>query len=152
MDSFKLIKKNIILIILTILMLISDYIFCSYNSDVLKSSSDSVANIIGLFGSMILPYIVISIVMQILVTILTILCKKYNVFGLIIEIVYLIFISITVIPFSFLNLVILNEVIAYTIISVFIAINVLLIVLMIKRIVMLKGKDKNENSRLKRRV
>ena len=142
MDRIKLIKKNIILIILTIVMLISDYIFCSYNSDILKSSSDSVSNIIGQFGSMILPYIVIAIVMQILVMILTILCNKYNVFGLIIEIVYLIFISITVIPFSFLNLAILSEVIAYTIISVFIAINVWLIVLMIKIIVMLKGKDK----------
>lgn len=142
MDSVKLIKKNIILIILTILMLVSDYIFCSYNLEILKSSSDSVSNIIGLFGAMILPYIVISIVMQILVMILTILSKKYNIIGFVIEIVYLIFTSITVIPFSFLNLAILNEVIAYTVVSVFIAINIWLIVLMIKRIVMLKGKCK----------
>ena len=95
MINEKLTKRYVISNLLTILILIINFIVGSFNLENLIKSNDAVSNLIGAFGSMILPYIVIAIVIQIVVLVLNFINKQskqsLNIASLIVEIVYFIF-------------------------------------------------------------
>ena len=72
-------KKNIQYpVCLTILILIIGFVVGYFNLENLINSSDRVSNLIGSFGSLILPYIIIAIIIQIVVLILNFINKKIN--------------------------------------------------------------------------
>ena len=98
----------------------------------------------GAFGSMILPYIVIAIVIQIVVLILNFINKQrkqsFNIVSLIIEIVYFIFTNFAVTPFMLLNILFFNKLLAYSVLLIFEFLNVYIIVLTIKKIIQSKKR------------
>ena len=103
--------------------------------------------LIGAFGSMILPYIVIAIVIQIVVLVLNFINKQskqsLNIASLIVEIVYFIFTNFAVTPFILLNLLYFNKLLAYSFFLIFEILNIYIIVLTIKKIIQRKkGCDK----------
>lgn len=138
MINEKLTKRYVISILLTILILIINFIVGSFNLENLIKSNDAASNLIGAFGAMILPYIVIAIVIQIVVLVLNFINRKnkqsLNIVSLIIEIVYFIFTNCTVIRFMLLNLLSFGKLLAYMIFGIFEICNIYIIVLMIKKI------------------
>ena len=147
MINEKLTKRYVISNLLTILILIINFIVGSFNLENLIKSNDAVSNLIGAFGSMILPYIVIAIVIQIVVLVLNFINKQskqsLNIASLIVEIVYFIFTNIAVTPFILLNLLYFNKLLAYSFFLIFEILNIYIIVLTIKKIIQRKkGCDK----------
>ena len=148
MINEKLIKRYVISSFLTILILIINLIVGYFNLENLISSNDTVSDLIGVFGTMILPYIVIAIIIQIVVLILNFINKQsklsLNIVALIVEIIYFIFTNFSVIPFMLLNLLLLNKLLAYSIFLIFEFLNIYIFVLMIKKIIQCKkGCDKS---------
>ena len=147
MINEKLTKRYVISNLLTILILIINFIVGSFNLENLIKSNDAVSNLIGAFGSMILPYIVIAIVIQIVVLVLNFINKQskqsLNIASLIVEIVYFIFTNFAVTPFILLNLLYFNKLLAYSFFLIFEMLNIYIIVLTIKKIIQRKkGCDK----------
>ena len=147
MINEKLTKRYVISNLLTILILIINFIVGSFNLENLIKSNDAVSNLIGAFGSMILPYIVIAIVIQIVVLVLNFINKQskqsLNIASLIVEIVYFIFTNFAVTPFILLNLLYFNKLLAYSFFIIFEILNIYIIVLTIKKIIQRKkGCDK----------
>lgn len=147
MINEKLTKRYVISNLLTILILIINFIVGSFNLENLIKSNDAVSNLIGAFGSMILPYIVIAIVIQIVVLVLNFINKQskqsLNIASLIVEIVYFIFTNFAVTPFILLNLLYFNKLLAYSVFLIFEILNIYIIVLTIKKIIQRKkGCDK----------
>ncbi len=147
MINEKLTKRYVISNLLTILILIINFIVGSFNLENLIKSNDAVSNLIGAFGSMILPYIVIAIVIQIVVLVLNFINKQskqsLNIASLIVEIVYFIFTNFAVTPFILLNLLYFNKLLAYSFFLIFEILNIYIIVLTIKKIIQRKkGCDK----------
>ena len=147
MINEKLTKRCVISNLLTILILIINFIVGSFNLENLIKSNDAVSNLIGAFGSMILPYIVIAIVIQIVVLVLNFINKQskqsLNIASLIVEIVYFIFTNFAVTPFILLNLLYFNKLLAYSFFLIFEILNIYIIVLTIKKIIQRKkGCDK----------
>lgn len=147
MINEKLTKRYVISNLLTILILIINFIVGSFNLENLIKSNDAVSNLIGAFGSMILPYIVIAIVIQIVVLVLNFINKQskqpLNIASLIVEIVYFIFTNFAVTPFILLNLLYFNKLLAYSFFLIFEILNIYIIVLTIKKIIQCKkGCDK----------
>ena len=142
MINEKLTKRCVISVCLTVLILIINFIVGYFNLENLINSSDTVSNLIGSFGSMILPYIIIAIIIQIVVLILNFINKQrkqsLNIVSLIIEIVYFIFTNYTVIPFMLLNILSFGKLLAYMIFGIFEICNIYIIVLMIKKIIQCK--------------
>lgn len=142
MNNDKITKRYIIPNFLTILILIINFILCYFNLDNLINSNDTVGNLMGVFGSIILPYIVIDIIIQFIVLILNLINKQskqsLNIFLLIIEVIYFIFTNFAVIPFMLLNLLFFNKLLAYSVFMIFEFLNVYIIVLMIKNIIKCK--------------
>ena len=108
MINEKLTKRCVISVCLTVLILIINFIVGYFNLENLINSSDIVSNLIGSFGFMVLPYIIIAIIIQIVVLILNFINKQskqsLNISSLIVEIVYFIFTNFAVTPFMLLNL------------------------------------------------
>ena len=149
MINKKLKKRYVISVCLTILILIIGFVVSYFNLENLINSSDPVSILIGSFGSMILPYIIIAIIVQIVVLVLNFINKKnkqsLNIVSLIVEIVYFIFTNCAVIPFILLNLLFFSILLAYMIFFVFEICNIYIIVLTIKKIIQCKkGCDKDE--------
>ena len=147
MINEKLTKRYVISNLLTILILIINFIVGSFNLENLIKSNDAVSNLIGAFGSMILPYIVIAIVIQIVVLVLNFINKQskqsLNIASLIVEIVYFIFTNFAVTPFILLNLLYFSKLLAYSFFLIFEILNIYIIVLTIKKIIQRKkGCDK----------
>ena len=147
MINEKLTKRYVISNLLTILILIINFIVGSFNLENLIKSNDAVSNLIGAFESMILPYIVIAIVIQIVVLVLNFINKQskqsLNIASLIVEIVYFIFTNFAVTPFILLNLLYFNKLLAYSFFLIFEILNIYIIVLTIKKIIQRKkGCDK----------
>ena len=147
MINEKLTKRYVISNLLTILILIINFIVGSFNLENLIKSNDAVSNLIGAFGSMILPYIVIAIVIQIVVLVLNFINKQskqsLNIASLIVEIVYFIFTNFAVTPFILLNLLYFNKLLAYSVFLIFEILNIYIIVSTIKKIIQRKkGCDK----------
>ena len=147
MINEKLTKRYVISNLLTILILIINFIVGSFNLENLIKSNDAVSNLIGAFGSMILPYIVIAIVIQIVVLVLNFINKQskqsLNIASFIVEIVYFIFTNFAVTPFILLNLLYFNKLLAYSFFLIFEILNIYIIVLTIKKIIQRKkGCDK----------
>ena len=147
MINEKLTKRYVISNLLTILILIINFIVGSFNLENLIKSNDAVSNLIGAFESMILPYIVIAIVIQIVVLVLNFINKQskqsLNIASLIVEIVYFIFTNFAVTPFILLNLLYFNKLLAYSFFLIFEFLNIYIIVLTIKKIIQRKkGCDK----------
>ena len=142
MINEKLTKRCVISVCLTVLILIINFIVGYFNLENLINSSDTVSNLIGSFGSMILPYIIIAIIIQIVVLVLNFINKKnkqsLNIVSLIIEIVYFIFTNYTVIPFMLLNILSFGKLLAYMIFGIFEICNIYIIVLMRKKIIQCK--------------
>ena len=142
----KIKKRFVISNGLTILMLIVNLIISSFNLDNLVNSSDTFKELIGAFSTMLLPYMIIAIIIQIVVLVLFLFDKQkkqlLNVVLLIIELLYFIFTNILVVPFMFLNLFFLNKILAYIVIFIFEILNIYVIILIIMRFI--KGK-KNVN-------
>ena len=149
MINKKLTKRYVISNFLTILILIIGFVVGYFNLENLINSSDRVSNLIGSFGSLILPYIIISIIIQIVVLVLNFINKKnkqsLNIVSLIIEIVYFIFTNCAVIPFMLLNLLSFGKLLAYSVFLIFEFLNIYIIVLTIQKIIQCKkGCDKDE--------
>ena len=147
MINEKLTKRCVISVCLTVLILIINFIVGYFNLENLINSSDTVSNLIGSFGSMILPYIIIAIIIQIVVLVLNFINKQskqsLNIASLIVEIVYFIFTNFVVIPFMLLNLLFFNKLLAYSVFLIFEFLNIYIIALMIKKIIQYKkGCDK----------
>ena len=147
MINEKLTKRYVISNSLTILILIINLIVGYFNLENLINSNDTVSNLIGAFGSMILPYIVIAIIIKIVVLVLNFINKQnkqsLNIVSLIVEIVYFIFTNFAVTPFILLNLLYYNKLLAYSVFLIFEFLNIYIIVLMIKKIIQCKkGSDK----------
>lgn len=144
MINKKLKKGYAISVCLTILILIIGFVVGYFNLENLINSSDTVSNLIGSFGSLILPYIIIAIIIQIVVLVLNFINKKnkqsLNIVSLIIEIVYFIFTNCAVIPFMLLNLLSFGKLLAYMIFWIFEICNIYIIVLMIKKIIQCKKR------------
>lgn len=131
---------NVIPIFLLIIILIFNFLLIYFNLNNLMNSDDKVKYLISVLGSMILPYMIISIIIQIVVLGLTFTNKKLlNIFTIIIEIIYFLFTNITVTPFMFLNLAFFNNLLAYLVILIFEILNIYVIVSLIK-----KGNGLNE--------
>lgn len=131
---------NVIPICLLIIILIFNFLLIYFNLNNLMNSDDKVKYLISVLGSMILPYMIISIIIQIVVLGLTFTNKKLlNIFTIIIEIIYFLFTNITVTPFMFLNLAFFNNLLAYLVILIFEILNIYVIVSLIK-----KGNGLNE--------
>lgn len=131
---------NLIPICLLIIILIFNFLLIYFNLNNLMNSDDKVKYLISVLGSMILPYMIISIIIQIVVLGLTFTNKKLlNIFTIIIEIIYFLFTNITVTPFMFLNLAFFNNLLAYLVILIFEILNIYVIVSLIK-----KGNGLNE--------
>ena len=149
MNNEKLSKRYVIANCLTILILVINLILGYLNLENLINSNDTITNLIGVFDSMILPYIVIAIIIQIIVFILNSINRQrqqsLNIFLLIVEVVYFVFTNFAVIPFMLLNLLFFNKLLAYLVFIIFEFLNVYIIALMIKNIIQCKkGSDKNE--------
>lgn len=147
MINEKLTKRCVISVCLTVLILIINFIVGYFNLENLINSSDTVSNLIGSFGSMILPYIIIVIIIQIVVLVLNFINKQskqsLNIASLIVEIVYFIFTNFAVTPFILLNLLYFNKLLAYSVFLIFEILNIYIIVLTIKKIIQRKkGCDK----------
>lgn len=147
MINEKLTKRYVISNFLTILILIINFIVGYFNLGNLINSNDTVSNLIGAFGSMILPYIVIAIIIQIIVSVLNFINKQskqsLNIASLIIEIVYFILTNFAVAPFILLNLLFFNKLLAYSVFLIFEFLNIYIISLMVKKIIQCKkGCDK----------
>lgn len=144
MINEKLTKRYVISNLLTILILIINFIVGSFNLENLIKLNDAVSNLIGAFGAMILPYIVIAIVIQIVVLVLNFINKQskqsLNIASLIVEIVYFIFTNFAVTPFMLLNLLYFNKLLAYSGFLIFEFLNVYIIVLTIKKIIQCKKR------------
>lgn len=144
MINEKLTKRYVISNLLTILILIINFIVGSFNLENLIKLNDAVSNLIGTFGAMILPYIVIAIVIQIVVLVLNFINKQskqsLNIASLIVEIVYFIFTNFAVTPFMLLNLLYFNKLLAYSGFLIFEFLNVYIIVLTIKKIIQCKKR------------
>ena len=145
MINKKLTKRCVISVCLTVLILIINFIVGYFNLENLINSSDTVSNLIGSFGSMILPYIIIAIIIQIIVLVLNFINKQsLNIASLIVEIVCFIFTNFAVIPFMLLNLLFFNKLLAYSVFLIFEICNIYIIVLTIKKIIQCKkGCDKD---------
>ena len=76
MINKKLKKRYAISVCLPILILIIGFVVGYFNLENLINSSDTVSNLIGSFGSLILPYIIIAIIIQIVVLVLNFVNKK----------------------------------------------------------------------------
>lgn len=137
-------KRYVISVCLTILILIIGFVVGYFNLENLIYSSDTVSNLIGSVGSLILPYIIISIIIQIVVLVLNFINKKnkqsLNIVSLIVEIVYFIFTNCAVIPFMLLNLLSFGKILAYMIFLIFEICNIYIIVLTIKKIIQCKKR------------
>ena len=147
MINEKLTKRCVISVCLTVLILIINFIVGYFNLENLINSSDTVSNLIGSFGSMILPYIIIAIIIQIVVLVLNFINKQskqsLNIASLIVEIVYFIFTNFVVTPFILLNLLFFNKILAYSVFLIFEFLNIYIIVLTIQKIIQCKkGCDK----------
>ena len=147
MINEKLTKRCVISVCLTVLILIINFIVGYFNLENLINSSDIVSNLIGSFGFMVLPYIIIAIIIQIVVLILNFINKQskqsLNISSLIVEIVYFIFTNFAVTPFMLLNLLYFNKLLAYSVFLIFEILNIYIIVLTIKKIIQRKkGCDK----------
>jgi len=147
MINEKLTKRCVISVSLTVLILIINFIVGYFNLENLINSSDTVSNLIGSFGSMILPYIIIAIIIQIVVLVLNFINKQskqsLNIASLIVEIVYFSFTNFAVTPFILLNLLYFNKLLAYSVFLIFEILNIYIIVLTIKKIIQRKkGCDK----------
>jgi len=147
MINEKLTKRCVISVCLTVLILIINFIVGYFNLENLINSSDTVSNLIGSFGSMILPYIIIAIIIQIVVLVLNFINKQskqsLNIASLIVEIVYFSFTNFAVTPFILLNLLYFNKLLAYSVFLIFEILNIYIIVLTIKKIIQRKkGCDK----------
>ena len=145
MNNKKLTKRCVISVCLTVLILIINFIVGYFNLENLINSSDTVSNLIGSFGSMILPYIIIAIIIQIIVLVLNFINKQsLNIASLIIEIVYFIFTNFAVTPSILLNLLFFNKLLAYSVSLIFEFLNIYIIVLTIQKIIQCKkGCDKD---------
>lgn len=129
MNNKKSINKGIILNIIISLILISGFLICYFNMIKLEA--------IGSIGiSLILPYGLISIIVQIIILFLNYISKSGKKFliiiTLILEILNIIFVNITFIPFLFLNLLSNIKRLAYLIIIIYEVLNVYTITLTIK--------------------
>ena len=146
MINKKLTKRCVISVCLTVLILIINFIVGYFNLENLINSSDTVSNLIGSFGSMILPYIIIAIIIQIIVLVLNFINKQsLNIASLIVEIVYFIFTIFAVTPSILLNLLLFNKLLAYSVFLIFEFLNIYIIVLTIQKIIQCKkGCDKGE--------
>ena len=149
MSNEKLTKRCVISVCLTALILIINFIVGYFNLENLINSSDTVSNLIGSFSSMILPYIIIAIIIQIVVLVLNFINKQskqsLNIASLIVEIVYFIFTNFAITPFILLNLLYFNKFLAYSVFLIFEILNIYIIVLTIKKIIQCKkGCDKDE--------
>ena len=147
MINEKLTKRCVISVCLTVLILIINFIVGYFNLENLINSSDTVSNLIGSFGSIILPYIIIAIIIQIVVLVLNFINKQskqsLNIASLIVEIVYFSFTNFAVTPFILLNLLYFNKLLAYSVFLIFEILNIYIIVLTIKKIIQRKkGCDK----------
>ena len=147
MINEKLTKRCVISVCLTVLILIINFIVGYFNLENLINSSDIVSNLIGSFGFMVLPYIIIAIIIQIVVLILNFINKQskqsLNIASLIVEIVYFSFTNFVVTPFILLNLLYFNKLLAYSVFLIFEILNIYIIVLTIKKIIQRKkGCDK----------
>ena len=147
MINEKLTKRCVISVSLTVLILIINFIVGYFNLENLINASDTVSNLIGSFGSMILPYIIIAIIIQIVVLVLNFINKQskqsLNIASLIVEIVYFSFTNFVVTPFILLNLLYFNKLLAYSVFLIFEILNIYIIVLTIKKIIQRKkGCDK----------
>ena len=138
MKKDKLIKNTIVLVSLTILILIIDFIICSVNLNNLINYGDSFTKLIGSFSSLILPYIIIAIVIQSVELSLLLINRKNYIVNLIVEIIYFLFTNFAVVPFMFFNLLSINKLLAYLLILIFELINIYIFILMIKRIIITK--------------
>ena len=143
----KLTKRCVISVCFTLLILIINFIVGYFNLENLINSSDTVSNLIGSFGSMILPYMIIAIIIQIVVLVLSFINKQskqsLNIASLIVEIVYFIFTNFAVTPFILFNLLFFNKLLAYSVFLIFEFLNIYIIVLTIKKIIQCKkGCDK----------
>ena len=130
----KIAKRYVISVCLNILILVICFVVGALNLKNLINSNDTFSNLIGVFGSMILPYIGIAIIIEIIVFALYFINKKnkqsLNIVSLIVEIVYFIFTNFAVI--------------AYMIFLIFEICNIYIIVLTIKKIIQCKkGCDKD---------
>lgn len=125
---------NVIPICLLIIILIFNFLLIYFNLNNLMNSDDKVKYLISVLSSMIIPYMIISIIIQIVVLGLTFTNKKLlNIFTIIIEIIYFLFTNITVTPFMFLNLAFFNNLLAYLVILIFEILNIYVIVSLIKK-------------------
>ena len=144
----KIAKRYVISVCLNILILVICFVVGALNLKNLINSNDTFSNLIGVFGSMILPYIGIAIIIEIIVFALYFINKKnkqsLNIVSLIVEIVYFIFTNFAVIPFMLLNLLSFGRLLAYMIFLIFEICNIYIIVLTIKKIIQCKkGCDKD---------
>ncbi len=138
-------KRYIIVNVLIISILIISLLLGYFNLENLKNYDDKVSNLIGILGSCVLPFIVISIIIQILIMILTFTNKRVlNIISLIFEIIYFIFVNLTCVPFAFLNFCFLNELLGYLVFIGFEILNIYIIVLQIKMII--KNRKVGEKS------
>ena len=138
MNNKKSINKGIILNIIISLILISGFLICYFNMIKLE--------VIGSIGiSLILPYGLISIIVQIIILFLNYISKSGKKFliiiTLILEILNIIFANITFIPFLFLKLLSNIKRLAYLIIIIYEVLNVYTITLTIK---LVKESDRCE--------
>lgn len=138
LSIFKINNKEIILNIIIFLILISGFIICYFNMSKLE--------MIGSIGiSWILPYALISIIIQLIILILNYISKNGKKFLVIITLIFQIlnyaFTNITFIPFLFFNLLSNIKILAYLIIMIYEILNIYTIILIMK---LVKKGDKNE--------
>ena len=95
MEISKFEKLTKVMISISIILLIIFFGYIYYNMNNLINSNDSIASLIGIFGSWVLPYIAIDIFIQIIVAILIIINKNnqkiLNIISLILEIIYFLY-------------------------------------------------------------
>lgn len=135
-DTFKIIN---ILFILSIIMLIFFSCFSYFNMNELANSTDKFRLIVGVFGKLIVPYLLISLIVQMICFILFIINKGkrkvLNIIVIILEIVYIIFLSLFINGFIYFNLLKMGNILAGVITVIFEIINFVLLLLIIKFII-----------------
>ncbi len=153
MEISKFEKLTKVMISINIILLIIFFTYIYYNMNNLINSNDSIASLIGIFGSWVLPYITIDIFIQIIVAILIIINKNnrkiLNIISLILEIIYFLYTTfwINIIILGMLSLFIIGNVLATIIVILFEIINITILVLIIKKVVTKRNNIKNQSYR-----